>query len=486
MASALPRIRKHEDSGHGDSNRHGRDHYVNTFVTLSKIRTSLTISRLQSSRDDRRDGRDRGARDDHRGERRRSRSPGGHRTSRGTRREMEIDSYSSSRDYRAREREDRYRDPRDDRGWDRDRHSGRGDAADRGTDRRDARRDDDRRPPRGGERDLFDNRQDRRGGGGGGGGRDRERGDQIRSDRDEFAMQMGGRDRKKSMSPPPKKKEPTPDLTDVVPITERKRRLTQWDMKPPGYENVTAEQAKLSGMFPLPGAPRQQPMDPSKLQAFMNQPSGSASHAALKPSNARQSKRLYVQNLPPNTDEEAIVGFFNLQMNGLNVIEGVDPCISCQISGDRRFAMVEFKTPGEATLGLCFDGMGMDDQQMGNGGVNGNASGGLSVRRPKDYIVPTGSDEGEHMEGVVSNEVPDTQNKISVTNIPTNLTDEQIMELLATFGELRAFVLVKDRGTEESRVSFACCRLVIRSTFDSTVLRMNTCYLILPPIPPQH
>lgn len=67
------------------------------------------------------------------------------------------------------------------------------------------------------------------------------------SERDEFAMQMGGRERKKSASPPPKKREPTPDLTDIVPITERKRRLTQWDIKPPGYENVTAEQAKLSG-----------------------------------------------------------------------------------------------------------------------------------------------------------------------------------------------------------------------------------------------
>ena len=69
----------------------------------------------------------------------------------------------------------------------------------------------------------------------------------MRSDRDEFAMQMSVRERKKSGSPPAKKKEPTPDLTDVVTITEKKRRLTQWDIKPPGYENVTAEQAKLSG-----------------------------------------------------------------------------------------------------------------------------------------------------------------------------------------------------------------------------------------------
>lgn len=108
--------------------------------------------------------------------------------------------------------------------------------------RRDARRDDYDRPPRR-DRDLFEGRMERGGGmGGGGGGRG-----PPRSDRDEFAQQMGGRDRKKSASPPPKKKEPTPDLTDTIPVTERKRRLTQWDIKPPGYENVTAEQAKLSG-----------------------------------------------------------------------------------------------------------------------------------------------------------------------------------------------------------------------------------------------
>jgi splicing factor U2AF subunit len=38
-------------------------------------------------------------------------------------------------------------------------------------------------------------------------------------------------------------------LTDVPSLLVRQRRLTQWDIKPPGYENVTAEQAKISGMY---------------------------------------------------------------------------------------------------------------------------------------------------------------------------------------------------------------------------------------------
>lgn len=104
------------------------------------------------------------------------------------------------------------------------------------------RRDDYDRPPRR-ERDLFADRIDR-----GQGGRDRGF---PKNDRDEFAMQA----RKKSPSPPPRKKEPTPDLTDITSVLQRKRRLTQWDIKPPGYENVTAEQAKLSGMRSSPALP---------------------------------------------------------------------------------------------------------------------------------------------------------------------------------------------------------------------------------------
>jgi splicing factor U2AF subunit len=243
-------------------------------------------------------------------------------------------------------------------------------------------------------------------------------------------------------------------LTDVVSILERKRRLTQWDIKPPGYENVTAEQAKLSGMFPLPGAPRQQPMDPSKLQAFMSQPSGSVTNAALKPSNSRQAKRLLIDNLPPSVTDETIVNFFNLQLNGLNVIEGSDPCITAQISKYHSFALLEFKTASDATVALALDGITMEEDHtmVGNGAPNGDIKG-LSIRRPKDYIVPAVTDETSTEPGVVSSVVVDTQNKISISHLPPYLTDEQVTELLLAFGELKAFVLVKDRGTEESRVS---------------------------------
>ncbi|KAF2436682.1 hypothetical protein EJ08DRAFT_624338 [Tothia fuscella] len=412
------------NTGPAETGRHNssRDHY-------SSSRGGDRDRDTRGDRDDRRGDRDR------RPDRRRSRSPGHHRTAR--RDYGDVDSYSSSRDHRAREREDRYAGGkgRDDRGaWDRDRGG-----------RRD--RDGGDRPPRR-DRDLF---EDRRGGGGQRGGRDR--GD--RADRgDPFARQ----NRAKSDSPPPKKREPTPDLTDVVSILDRQRRMTMWDIKPPGYENVTAEQAKMSGMFPLPGAPRQQAMDPTRLAAFISQPTNSAVASALKPAAARQSKRLFVHNIPVDATEDSLVDFFNLQLNGMNVISGVDPCVSALISTDHTYALLEFKSANDATVALALDGITTENNnsmQIDGGATNGDTAG-LSIRRPTDYIAPTSGEDEEMQDGIVSSVVHDSPNKICVSNLPIHLNDEMVMELLGAFGTLKAFILVKDRSTEESR-GFGFC-----------------------------
>ena len=58
--------------------------------------------------------------------------------------------------------------------------------------------------------------------------------------------------------------------------------------------------------------------------------------------------------------------------------------------------------------------------------------------------------------GMVSANVTDSVNKIFVGDIPINLTEDQIMELLKAFGELRAFSLIKDPSTGISK-GFAFC-----------------------------
>jgi len=167
---------------------------------------------------------------------------------------------------------------------------------------------------------------------------------------------------------------------------------------------------------------------------------------------------------------ENIVNFLNLQLNGLNVIEGSDPCISAQISKDKSFALVEFKQPTDATMALALDGITMEDEYT-NGSTNGGNKG-LSIRRPKDYIVPANTEETTSEPGVTSNVVVDTQNKISISNIPLYLSDEQVTELLVSFGDLKAFVLVKDSSTEESR-GIAFCEYVDPPATDIAVEGLN-------------
>ncbi|GAA5958263.1 hypothetical protein JCM3765_004773 [Sporobolomyces pararoseus] len=402
----------------------------------------------------------------HRSSRQRSRSPR-HRSSRGGGGDEE----SSSRRERDRDyerRRDSERDYERRSGSHRDRDDYRSSGARRGgyddyEDRR--RRDDygggrrggyDDRPPRGGGYRGDDRRGGPPGRGGGGGGRGRPT-------FEGFADQ-GDRNRRS----------PTPE--DTIPISKRKRPFTAWDVKPNGFETFTTEQAKLTGMFNLPGHNRPYlpaGFDPSSVQTgdgqnppiFFRPPIfGAVGPGAPIGSLARQSRRLYVGNITMEATEETIANFFNAKMVEMNLVsdghlgedllglglKGDTPVISVHVNYEKNYAFVEFRNPEEATNALGFDGIVFQN----------NA---LKIRRPKDY-VPTDNGSGTdrpapHVPGVVSTNVPDTVNKIFIGGLPSYLNDEQVMELLSSFGELRAFNLVKEGGTGASK-GFAFCEYV--------------------------
>ena len=81
-------------------------------------------------------------------------------------------------------------------------------------------------------------------------------------------------------------------------------------------------------------------------------------------------------------------------------------------------------------------------------------NGPLKIRRPKDYGGMEMASPGVHVPGVVSTNVPDSINKVFVGGLPTYLSEEQVQELLISFGELRAFNLVRENGNGPSKV---CC-----------------------------
>ncbi|EPQ27165.1 uncharacterized protein PFL1_05446 [Pseudozyma flocculosa PF-1] len=180
-----------------------------------------------------------------------------------------------------------------------------------------------------------------------------------------------------------------------------------------------------------------------------------------EPSSNRQARRLYIGNVTLEATEANLCGFFNEKMRELklNTEEG-DPCVAAQVNPEKGYAFLELRNPDEATNAMSFDGIVFQSQS-------------LKIRRPKDYTGPdVRPPPNIHVPGVISTNVPDSPNKIFVGGLPTYLTDEQIIELLQSFGELRAFNLVKEAGTGASK-GFAFCEYVDPALTDLACQGLN-------------
>merc|ERR1739838_785921 len=98
----------------------------------------------------------------------------------------------------------------------------------------------------------------------------------------------------------------------------------------------------------------------------------------------------------------------------------------------------------------------------------------LKLRRPHDYQPMPGMSENPNynVPGVVSTVVPDSPHKIFIGGLPTYLNEDQVKELLMSFGQLRAFNLVKDSATGLSK-GYAFCEYVDVSLTDQAIHGLN-------------
>ncbi|OCF40409.1 splicing factor U2AF 65 kDa subunit [Kwoniella heveanensis CBS 569] len=237
---------------------------------------------------------------------------------------------------------------------------------------------------------------------------------------------------------------PTPPGT--VPLEERHVQNSQWDVRPAQFANVGAMEAKMTGMFTY-GPGRVAP--PSTLGVPQQVMAGS-----FPPSNpVRQTKRLYVGGINDLMTERSIQEFLNglMRENKLAAEMPGEPVASCQINRDKNFAFVEFRTADEATAALQFDGVMCEGTP-------------LRVRRPKDYngTDPVSAQFGSGAPGIV-----DSPNKLFIGGLPTYLNDEQVMELLKAFGELKSFNLVKESAGVSK--GFAFCEYMDPNVTDMAI-----------------
>jgi splicing factor U2AF subunit len=258
-----------------------------------------------------------------------------------------------------------------------------------------------------------------------------------------------------------------------MPLSKRIRKLHNWDMAPARMEGMTAEQVKMTGLFPLPG----QVVGTRTPQSFQPPPEhhvphdrvrtsqGAAGPVALNATLARQAKRLYVGQIPFGLEEKPMADFFNATMKQMQLAD-TTPVTAVQINHDKNYAFVEFQTPEQATSAMAFDGIMFQGQT-------------LKIRRPKDYQPPSDgelSNVAVPIPGLVSTNVPDTPEKIFIGGLPVYLTEDQVIELLKSFGQLRAFNLVKDLSTGNSK-GFAFCEYENPSVTDLACQGLNNMQL---------
>ncbi|KAJ1888569.1 hypothetical protein LPJ66_008507 [Kickxella alabastrina] len=260
----------------------------------------------------------------------------------------------------------------------------------------------------------------------------------------------------------------------VVALHLRPKKLSMWDLPPPGFESVSCLDAKASGLFPPPGqaagSRNVASFNPSVLFEHTHREENDRFRPSSRcerefPSTAsRQARRLYVGNMPYGIDEDGIASFFNDLMVRMNIAPADEmPVQNIQINFDKNYAFVEFRDAEQATMGMGLDGVMFQNQK-------------LKIRRPKDYIPPAGQPEPQppvlSLPGVVSNTVPDSPNKVYVGGLPAYLNEEQVTELLRAFGELKSFNLVKDNVSRLSR-GFAFCEYVDPNMTDIACQGLN-------------
>uniref|UniRef100_T1INQ3 Splicing factor U2AF subunit n=1 Tax=Strigamia maritima TaxID=126957 RepID=T1INQ3_STRMM len=263
------------------------------------------------------------------------------------------------------------------------------------------------------------------------------------------------RDRRRSRSPSREnndRRRTTQPPAKLEKHSRRRKPSVYWDIAPVGFEHITPLQYKAmqaAGQIPAP-------LIESNPQAALPVVGGTIT---------RQSRRLYIGTLPFGATEEELMEFFNHQMHvsGLAQAPG-NPVLACQINLDKNFAFLEFRSIDETTQAMAFDGINFKGQS-------------LKIRRPHDYQPMPGISDAPVVNvpgipGVVSTVVQDTPHKIFIGGLPNYLNEEQVKELLTSFGQLRAFNLVKDSATGLSK-GFAFCEYSDVTITDQAIAGLN-------------
>uniref|UniRef100_A0A8C3W8L3 Splicing factor U2AF subunit n=1 Tax=Catagonus wagneri TaxID=51154 RepID=A0A8C3W8L3_9CETA len=226
------------------------------------------------------------------------------------------------------------------------------------------------------------------------------------------------------------------------PRHEKKKKVRKyWDVPPPGFEHITPMQYKaMQAAGQIPATALLPTMTPDGLAVTPTPVPVVGSQMT------RQARRLYVGNIP----------------------FGITECMPRSTAGVNRAGWAGLGVPAaSAGLGVCTGATracrcqpGVIASSQRHARVPGN---GLRLGVKVCLLPPP---------GVVSTVVPDSAHKLFIGGLPNYLNDDQVKELLTSFGPLKAFNLVKDSATGLSK-GYAFCEYVDINVTDQAIAGLN-------------
>ena len=178
----------------------------------------------------------------------------------------------------------------------------------------------------------------------------------------------------------------------------------------------------------------------------------------------KNARKVYVGNVPRNTQSEDLCNFFNdilsRVLKDVDVRDKNNPIVGANINSERQFGFVECRNPTLATVMINLDAIVYQDVR-------------LRIHRPQSYKPENASTLNFKLnfrgiaglcptvavscDAGVSQILQTSPYKVFVGALPYDVLEPRLTELLETFGELAALHLVKAPGILHRSKGYAFC-----------------------------
>lgn len=232
---------------------------------------------------------------------------------------------------------------------------------------------------------------------------------------------------------------------------------SQWGVRPKGFENVSAQRAKLSGLFPLPGQPRT--VDFTKLEEEereklfnSNEVLNDLSRIDLK--DSRITCTIIVKNIDFKAiDYVKVSEYFNSFLAEIDSdFTSLRNIEKKRLANDRSL-IIEFKNNICATIAMALHDAEIEIDEISKDNHQSEIPPKISIKlqleRPKEYIVKS-STFSEKESNDIESEVSDTARKITML-VAKDSTESELIEKIEALCPLKAFHLLREKGTRESK-----------------------------------